>query len=300
MELGYHPSAIARGLSGKKMNTVAVVFYSDATMVLSANPFFSLVLDGIFAVCTREHQNTMFCSLASWGAGDEAISRICDGRSDGVLLLVPPIDCEIITKLQRREFPFVVLYANPANPDVSFVDIDCVLGARQAAEHLIRLGHRKINFIMDRRDHPYQFAADRLYGVRQAMAEAGLTLDDKDIVTITEAYTRMRNNRSGRADSTMPTAFLCLHDAYALQVLELFRNAGVRVPQDVSVVGFDDIPGATAGNPTLTTIRHNVSKLSGIATEILLKQIRSEMAEPQRETHPTELIVRHSTAPPRA
>jgi LacI family transcriptional regulator len=296
MELGYHPSAIARGLSGKKMNTVGAVFYSDPAVPLSANPYFNLLLDGIFMICTREHQNTMFCALSSWDAADEAIHRICDGRCDGVLLLVPPANCEIIARLQRREFPFVALAANPPHPGVSFVDVDNVLGARQAAQHLIHLGHRRINFVMERRDRSFQFAAERLEGARQALEEAGLALNDRDIVTMTEAYTRTR----ARGGGERPTAFLCLHDLYAMRMLDLLRNVGIRVPEDVSVVGFDDIYGSASTSPPLTTIRQNAVMLACAATEILLEQICSGRIESRREIYPPELIVRQSSAPPRA
>jgi len=299
-ELGYRPSAIARGLIGKKMNTIGVVFYTQPEMALSANPYFHLVLDGIFSVCARDHQNTMFCALSSWEAVDEAVNRICDGRCDGALLLLPPANSALLDRLTQIDFPFVTLSTTPSDRRISFVDIDNVLGARQAAEHLIKLGHRRINFIMEPRDEPFQFAHDRLLGARMAFNDAGLKLDDQDVVTMVEAYTRARSLRTGGDHSDVPTAFMCLHDAYAMELLGMLENVGIDVPRDISVIGFDDIQWAASPKSKLTTIRQSVTVLATTAIEILLKQINGETEEPQKVIFPTEVMVRQTTGAPRS
>lgn len=299
-ELGYRPSAIARGLSGKKMNTIGVVFYTQPSVAISTNPYFHLVLDGIFSVCTNQHQNAMFCALPSWDNIDEGIQRICDGRCDGALLLLPPADSDIVTRLSEMEFPFVTISSSPSNPNISYVDVDNVLGSRQAANHLLKLGHRQVSFVMERRDIPFQFTSDRLQGARMAFRDAGLTLEDRNVVTVMEAYTQARALHLNPSLEDAPTAFMCLHDAYAMTLLEMLRNAGIGVPDEVSIIGFDDIHWAAAPASQLTTIRQDVTTLATAATDILLEQIRGESTDARRETFPTELIVRQTTAAPRS
>ena len=295
--LDYRPSAVARGLTRKRMNTLGLAFlHSDSAP--DPNPFLMLVLDGMLAVTTRRSQNTMLCTVSRWDTA-EHLPVLSDGRCDGVLLLVPPTDCALFNILRRRKVPFVVVSAPPPAARDAWVDIDNVRAAREMTQHLLGLGHRRIAFVREEFHLSYAFTHERHAGYRQAMTEAGCFDPAFGACTLAQALAL------AQTASASPTAYFCVFDTDALRLLHELKRLGLRVPEDVSVAGFDDIPAAASSVPALTTVRQPVALLGQRAAERLLSLIEGDPTQEgasetsDGELLPAELIVRASTGPPR-
>lgn len=293
--LDYRPNAVARGLTRKRMNTLGLALLHSENFS-DANPFLMLLLDGMLAVTTRRSQSTMLCTVSRWQTA-EHLPVLSDGRCDGVLLLIPPNDCALFDILRRRKVPFVVVNAPPPAPGDSWVDVDNVRAAREMTEYLLALGHRRIAFVRDEFHLSYAFMHERHAGYRQAMTEAGVYDPALD------GCTRAQAVALAPPATGSPTAFFCLYDMEALALMAELQRLGLRVPEDVSVAGFDDIPAAASSRPALTTARQPVALIGQRAAERLLLLIE-EGSDRERDTDngellPAELIVRASTGPPR-
>jgi LacI family transcriptional regulator len=286
-QLGYQPSAVARGLVKRRMDIVGVaLLHWEGT--LYGNAYLMSLLDGILTPCTRRRQNVMLLALPGWD-DEEAGSRIADGRCDGVLLLVPPMQCPLLDTLRQRSLPFVAV--NSADPlgSTASVDVDNIAASAEATRHLLELGHRRIAIVGHPWDRVTLYYQDRREGCRRAMAEAGIEGGVTEL-TVDEAAD-LDLSAAG-----CPTALVCAYDGIALILLQYLKKRGIRVPEDISIVSFDDIPGAAGSDPPLTTVRQPAVRLGERSVEMLLEMIANPALQVRQEILPTELIVRGSTA----
>jgi LacI family transcriptional regulator len=286
--LDYSPNAVARGLVQKRMNTIGLVFLHGDTTAHS-NPFLMGVLDGVLSVSTRRNQRTTLCTLPSWEAAEEHLPELSDGRCDGVLLLVPPVACRLAERLLQRKVPFVIVNGSDRSGGASCVDVDNVQAAYAMTEHLLKLGHRQIAFVHRKEEWEFPFVRERQAGYCQAMTAWGCCDPAMTGQTPEKAI----------ALTHQPTALFCAYDALALFVLDALQDRGIRVPDDVSVAGFDDIPGAVAGRPALTTVRQPMALAGERAAEMLLELVAGTASPGQHELLTTELVFRQSTDLPR-
>ena len=291
--LGYQPNAIARGLVKKRMNTLGVVIQHSA-VAAHTNPTLASILDGILAVATRRHQYVTLVTYASWQEVQEGLPTLTDGRCDGVLLVVPPDSVAFSSALVESKMPFVLVGAHSADPRVSCVDIDNIAAAGKAVAYLLEQGHRRIAFFSDV-EGAHQFVDERIIGYRQALAAAGVPLDPSLIAT----KVRLEQDLMAlmeRPPDVRPTALFCATDACALSVLHHLAERGLRVPQDLSVAGFDDIFAAATSRPPLTTVRQATALAGERAAELLLARINGAQEAGIKICLPTELVIRSSVA----
>lgn len=232
------------------------------------------------------------------GAIDRVLSS---GLCSGLVVVAhdqQPLDR--LVDLYRLGLPVVLIDTLGAVSDLPAVGADNYTGGLLAGRHLIGLGHRRIASVLGPLDHPY--VQERLRGVRDALREAGLETDAalEAETSFEEALIRSRTRELLRLPpERRPTAMFVYHDSAAFAVLDELAQAGVRVPEDVSVVGFNDIDAAAHVRPALTTVRQPFAEMGERAADILLTALgRTESDETsQRIVLPTELIVRDSTAP---
>lgn len=236
---------------------------------------------------------------------------IAHGAVDAVALTEPAVNDPRLAVLRRYGVPFAFLGTCEENgreaEGVSFVDGDNVGGARAAVEHLIALGHRRIACVTGAAG--LVSTRHRLEGYRQAMAAAGLPVDERWIVDgeSTKAGGRraMENLLAmglGR-DAEAPTAVFAANDVMAIGALLAAREAGLRVPDDVSIAGFDGIPMAEVVDPPLTTVQQPIYELGRKLADVILTLLEAERrkeAPVLQEIVPCRLVVRGSTAPLRA
>lgn len=290
-ELGYQPNASARQLAGGRSNMIGLVL-RQSTEQVAGDPFLVETLRGLSLAARSAGFRVMVEPLAPDGTY-EALLRA--QHADGLVVSGPRIDDPSLGRLLRDGFPIVLQGSLPGVPALS-VDIDNVAGARVAVNHLIALGHRRIACITNA-PVVYTAAQERLTGYREALAEAGIEADD-DLVA--EAYFDAPSGHTAMAamlEKAQFTAAFVASDVVALGAIGALRERGLRVPFDISVVGFDDIPLVAFFDPPLTTIRVPAFDLGHAAGLALLARLDGSVA-PTETLLPTELIVRGTTAPP--
>lgn len=292
-ETGYHPHAAARSLVTRRTRIIGVII-PEALTKLFTDPFFPLLLRGVTETC-NQHDYHLLLSLSSSQGGQTDMHRrvIRSGYLDGVVVASTRLDDPLLMRLLQDQVTLVMVGRHP-DERFNYVDTDNVGAARMATEHLIRLGHKKIATITG----PLNMlqARDRLVGFRQAMEAHGLHLPDSSVVEgdFTEAsgYEGMT-----RLIASRPTAVFAASDSMAVGALKAIRHARLRVPGDIALVGFDDVPIAEAIEPALTTVRQPIERLGSMATELLLGMIErgpEQQSVVQRIVLPAELIVRQS------
>jgi DNA-binding LacI/PurR family transcriptional regulator len=241
-------------------------------------------------------------------------AAVRDAIVDGFVVYSMPAEDPHVEAILSRGQP-VVFVDQPRIPHAHFVGVDIRAASRQLAEHLLALGHRRLAVVsfplgadVNRgpADAARQAAAtrevtrDRLAGYRDAVEAAGL---DWEAIRVEE---RLRSDEEEGRDAAMvllaqrprPTAILAMSDHLSLGVIEACRQLGLRVPDDVSVVGFDDIPQASMSDPPLTTMRQPLTGKGDLAGELLLASLAGTGGPPRAHILGTELVRRGSTAPP--
>ena len=300
--LQYHPSTMARGMGRKRLDCLGVVF-PQPHPGLVADSYFSAVLDGIIQAATERRQNvTLYTGLEWSGAGSLPAFR--DRRVDGLLLIATLTDSGIVPALTDAGLPFVLINGTSPDPRVSQVDIDNADAARQVVAHLAELGHRRIALLGGQSNSPS--TAPRRAGFLAAMQEFGLMAEDA--LMLEGSYDRDWG-RAGMARllhlDAPPTAVFAGGDGIAAGAYTACADAGVSVPHQMSIVGFDDAPYAQHLAPPLTTVRHPLTQIGATAATVLLdrldaaKDADSDLSGVQISLH-GELIVRGSTAAPRS
>lgn len=287
-QLDYHPHASARQLAGGRSQAIGLVLRQSAEQI-AADAFLSESLRGLSTAARAAGFRVLVESAdAEHGYAELARSRGADG-----LVVSGPRSVEPeLASLVEEGFP-IVLQGSLANLDVPSVDVDNVVGARRAVEHLIGLGHRRIGCITNA-PLEYTAAADRCEGYRQALAAAGIGYDESLVVE--GGFDAPSGHRAARQLlATRPVdAIFVASDVVAIGAITAIRDADLAVPEDISIVGFDDIPIAAYLDPPLTTIRVPAYELGQAVGRALLDRI----AIPGFHTRtllPTELVVREST-----
>ena len=214
-----------------------------------------------------------------------------NGLVDGVIVASNPMDDPIITALGEGKLPYVLIGRSPTNNQVNFIDVDNYGGARKGVQHLLRLGRRRIAHISGPRN--LIAGLDRYQGYLSGLYEGGIFPDPTLVVegdfTDLSGYTGVQ-----RLLPYHPDAIFTASDAMASGALRALIEAGVRVPQDISLVGFDDIPFSSRTIPPLTTIRQPIQRVGSLAAETLIQIIDHPETQPRQVILPTELIVRGS------
>jgi LacI family transcriptional regulator len=217
---------------------------------------------------------------------------------DAAILILPPEDGDALVELARSGFPFVVVDPRtPPPPDIAAVSAAHSSGARAVADHLIGLGHRDIGVIAG----PEEWLAGdaRLAGHRAALAKEGVLLTPDRLRHVEPTTAQGRRAAAELLDSApRPTAIVCFNDKVAVGTLQAARDRGLRVPEDLSVAGFDDIDLAEATDPRLTTVRQPLQEMGSIAVTQLMRVLDGHRPEALHIELATTLVVRESTAAP--
>jgi LacI family transcriptional regulator len=289
---GYRPHAVARSLVTKRTQIVGMVI-PEVVSNLFTDPFFPILLRGATETC-NEHGYQLMLSLFSSSADRQEIYQglVQNAYLDGVIVASAAVDDPLISDLLRDGMPFVAVGRSPIER-VHSVDVDNVGGTEMAMAHLISLGHRRIGTITGRPD--MTAGQDRLEGYRRALTAHGITIDEDLIADgdFTESSGMAGMQRLLQAE---PSAVFVASDMMAVGALRALRQAGLRVPQDISLVSFDDIPIASATEPPLTTVRQPIGRMATLAVETLLDLIEVPGSGPRRIVLPTELVIRESSS----
>jgi LacI family transcriptional regulator len=297
-ELQYRPNAVARSLVTRRSYILGVFFLDPVNSDLR-HPFFQDVLAGFKQRVGHEGYDLLVFNNSRPGeAGLSFAQRCWEQQVDGVLVVgVPRINPDL-HELATSGIPCMGVDCELVGPKAGHISSDNIGGAARAVEHLIRLGHRRIAMING--SGFTKVSQDRLIGYRQALRAAGLPYQPGWVLegdfTQAAGYDCMQQLLKG---PELPKAVFSAADMMAIGAIEACQAAGLRVPEDVSVVGFDDINLASVFRPQLTTVRQQSVLMGRMAAEALVSMIGSDDFTPPVTTVPVELVVRETTAPPR-
>jgi LacI family transcriptional regulator len=289
--LGYVPNMQARKLAGGRSQVVGVVSHDVW------NSYVVEILRGIDEeLAVAEYDLMLYTSRRRAAMESAHVSTVTQGLAEGLLLILPRGLDAYIEGLRKRHFPFVLIDDGGAASGGQTVGATNRLGAFDAIRHLLELGHRRIGVITGALD--IAASHERLAGYRASLTEFGLAPDDSLIVE--GDFTQARAIEAARTLLMLPkrpTAIFASNDVSAFGVLQVAREKGVNVPEQLSVVGFDDIPHAAESRPPLTTVRQPLEEMGRLAARMLLAAMHASEPLTERIELPTQLVVRDSTAP---
>ncbi|MFL6197228.1 MAG: LacI family DNA-binding transcriptional regulator [Thermoanaerobaculia bacterium] len=287
-ELRYVPHGGARSLITNQTHTAGVLLpdlYGE---------FFSEVIRGIDLAARRAGYHVLVSGFHSDRAEIEAVLRALRGRVDGLIVLSPDVDAQTLRRNLPDTLPVVLLNCPVDDASFDAINIDNYGGAYAMVRHLAGLGHRRIAILSGPADNAD--ARDRLRGYREALRDAGREASGE--LELEGNFGEESGYQAGRRLLELrprPTAVFAANDSMAIGCLFALRESGVRVPEDIAVAGFDDIPIARYITPPLSSVHVPIAELGMRAMERLLAAIPDkDQHQPRQETVPTSLVVRGS------
>jgi LacI family transcriptional regulator len=285
-DLQYHPNVIARGLARGHTMSVGVITQDIASA------FYNETLKGIEDSLATAGYAPLFVS-GHWNAAKEMerMALLVERRVEGVIVLTGGMDDETLLGYANR-LPLVITGRNLQGPNVLSIRSDNTQAAFEATWHLIELGHTRIAHIAGPEQNPD--AQERLAGYRRALTQAGLSVDERLIAfgDFHEGSGLLALNQLLESRQSF-TALFVANDQMAYGARLALHNKSIRVPEDVSLIGFDDLPGSLYTTPPLTTVRQPVYELGKIAGDAMLRMIEGKKVS--LPDLPLQLIVREST-----
>ena len=288
--LGYVANLQARSLAGGKTNVIGILAPG------LDNGYIGEIVRGADEELFRSDYNMMLYTTHRFQGKESAyVKSIYSGLSDGLLLIVPITQTTYIDALKEQNFPYVLI--DQADEASNVVDSNNWQGAYDATKYLIDLGHHKIAHITGL--PAISTTHERLEGYKAALTDHNISINPKYILegdfnhklgyTQSEKIMKMADR---------PTAVFAANDLTALGTMEAARNHGLSIPDDISIIGFDDIPEARLAFPKLTTIRQSLDEMGHAAVQLLLEQIANPERPPRRITLATQLVERESCRRP--
>lgn len=288
-QMGYVPSATARALSNGRSNCLGLLVPSLTW------PWILEVLRGVAEEIERSGYSLMLYTTANGEDSERAfMSQVVPaGAVDGLALVIPPGMFEYIGELAKRGMPVVVIDDRGHHPEFPTVATTNLEGGRSATQHLIDLGRRRIAMLNGQLE--FGCNRDRLEGYKSALQDAGIGFESRHTMT---GYFTEESGASGiarvlDADPKVDAVFAA-NDLMAFGAMRAIRNAGRRIPDDVAVVGFDDIPASAITHPPLTTVHQPLYEMGRKAAGMVMAAVRGDRIEGRIEL-PTSLVVRAST-----
>lgn len=291
--LGFVANRQARSLAGGKTNMIGVLVPDLGTEYIGE------ITRGIDAELNLTDLDLILYTTHR-AAAKEAnyVADLARGMVDGLLLVLPRSPTDYIGTLTRHNFPFVLIDHQGNGRDCPAVGATNWQGAYNATEYLVKLGHTRIGFITGWMD--LGCAEDRLAGYRSALRTHHIP-ESPDLI-----YEGTFEQKDGYAGASAlldlpapPTAIFASNDVMAMGVMDAVHNRRLRVPDDVSVVGFDNIPQSAMVYPPLTTVQQPLEQMGRVATQMLLGILKNPAKDVARIELPTELVVRASTSAPK-
>jgi LacI family repressor for deo operon, udp, cdd, tsx, nupC, and nupG len=292
-EAGYRPNRMGSSLRTRRSGNIVAII-PDITKPVNA---------GIIRAIEQVAQSNGYSILLGDTQGLEERERhyaelVEQGQADGILLFGArlPFDIDNSRPLKDQLPPIVNGNERIDSDQLVQVSVDNVAAAKMAVTHLTSLGHKRIAAVTGPMDVPS--SSERLQGYRDALASAGLSFDPELVVQAGyDAITGMEAGRTLLQRKERPTAIFCFDDDTAIGVMKLYQQQGFMIPQDVSIMGFDDIHYAEFVTPALTTVHQPLEEIGKTCINLLLQQLAGKTVAPGRQFLPFELMIRGSTGP---
>lgn len=293
--LGYRPSALARSLRLRRTFTLGMLV-PDIT-----NPFFPPIIKGVEDTAHARGYNLILCNTMDSSEREATYLRVLRERQvDGLLIASSFMADSTIAELRREKFPYVLLNRATRGSDDLAVLPNNREGTAAGVDHLVELGHRRIGLVGG--PQTTMTGQERLANARAALRRHRLPADDA-MVAIADGFSEEAGYIAARRllrEGEAPTAIFTANDLIALGTYRAAREAGLAVPDDLSIVGFNDIPQADLFDPPLTTVHVPQQEMGAKAASLLIAQLEREPIDQRRVVLDATLVIRGSTAPVRA
>lgn len=288
-ELNYAPSAVARSLKCNTTRTIGML------VTKSTNPFFAEVVHGVEEHCYGQGYTLILCNTeGNLDKQRDYLRMLAEKRVDGLLVMCSDLDEKLLELLERKkDLPMVIMDWGPESPHTDKIQDNAELGGYVATKYFIEHGHTKIGCLSGHSDK--STCQERLKGFYKAMGEAQLSVNEdwllegdfecESAVIAANKFIEMKER---------PTAIFCFNDIMAMALISTFEQAGIRVPDDISIIGYDNIDLAPYFSPPLTTIHQPKRRLGKTAIEILMERVKDKEHERRIFEMAPELVVRKS------
>jgi DNA-binding LacI/PurR family transcriptional regulator len=287
--LQYQPSVVASALTGKRTRTIGLIIPDVA------NPFYAEIARSVEDRGRELGFNLLMCNSDNNPDTEEMyLSLLQQKKVDGIIFGTTTKNFTVLKNLLQEKFPVALIGNDIPELMIDVVSVDDFLGGYMATSHLVSLGHKKIAIMLGRLNHAsekYRFQA-----YRQVLEEYGIEYDEKLVL-----YTDYSIESSRRAaleilqSSQRPSAIFAYYDSLAIGVYQAAKELGLNIPDDLSVIGFDDTILATIVDPPLTTIAQPIHEMGRQVMDLLVQEIEGKKKLKQRVILPPELMIRHST-----
>ncbi len=292
-ELQYHPHALGQMLARRRTNSLGVVF-QGVHHFSGMSSFISEVLRGVCEESVVQGYDVILHTRHGESTGSEA-SYLSSGRLDGALLLRDSDD-PLPKTLQSMQLPVVVFFSRPDEPSIPYVDSDNFSGGRMAAQHLLSLGHTRVATV--RGPQKSADASDRHAGFVQTLRTSGVEIAADEVLDIYSHVSDFQPFVDMMSKPDRPTGMFVWADDVAFSCIQALAEMGLRVPEDVSIIGYDSTTACDTSNPPLTSVRQPIAQMARIATRMLVDFMRGSAPEITQIVLPPQLDIRASTARP--
>jgi LacI family transcriptional regulator len=291
LEIGYQPNLAARSLASSRSQLLGLIIPS-VVQSLFTDPYFPSLIQGISQACNEHGYMLSLFLFHSMEEEEKVYQRALNsGLVDGLIITANLVN-PYLPRLIEQKIPFVHI-GRPFDDaeQISFVDVDNVNGAYLATHHLLRLGRKRVGFIGGRLDATV--GVDRYAGYCQALRERGIAFDP--LLTAFRDFTRADGyDAMCKLLPYRPDAVFAITDMMAAGAMQAIHDAGLAIPGDIAIVGFDDLSPASTTTPPLTTMRQPVRLLGSLAVGMLIDLLNTSLQPPRHTILSTELVIRGS------
>jgi len=294
-ELNYHPSRSARGLVSQKTGNIGFILTDDH--FLRSEPFYTRIFLGTeFQAREYEYYILLTTIASNFQVGDRLPRFVLERNVDGIII-AGKVPAGILQSLAKYNLPIALADYYPMDDNYPVVLIDNISGGITATQHLIKLNHRNIAFIGGDIDHPS--ISDRFQGYKNALEKSLINFNPNICITDADYPNRENGFLSAKKlfeRSSAITGIFACNDAMAIGVMQYLKEKGFRIPEDISIIGFDDVEADLSLDPPLTTIRVPKTELGIEAMRLMSDMLQNKFTSPKKILVPIELVERKSTA----
>lgn len=292
-ETGYQPNSAARSLASKRSKIIGLLMPSVVQSAFT-DPYYPRIIQAISHAC-NQHDYTVSLFLSQTVEEEEKMIRriVGSGLIDGLIVTADTLDTPFVPTIQKYSIPFVQI-GRPRDmsiDSISYIDVDNYAGAHQATSHLLQQGHTRIAQIATMHNTA---GVDRDRGYRQALIERGISVDE-DLIILADFSETSGYEAVCSLLPKEPTAIFIQSDSMAVGALRALREKNIRVPEDMAIVSFDDLPVAARLDPPLTTVRQPIYRTGKHAVETLIDILNTSNEPARHIVLPVELVIRESS-----
>jgi len=289
-DLNFEPNPSARRLAYMKTETVALVFPDIS------GPFYSTVIRGVEQEAGRHNHNVLIYGTHGKESSGRYL-RTLSSKVDGFIIMARSVDEDSLWSLERQDVPFVLLGHSNGQLQCSTISVDNDAGAYKAAAHLLGHGHQRIAIITGPENSPDN--KGRLQGYKKALLDAGIPLQQNMVVPGNFKYEGGQIAIHKLLEcNPRPTAILAANDEMAIGAIDAAQQRSIRIPEELAVIGFDDIQMSGLTHPSLTTVRQPMQLLGEAAVTLLFDRLQNFNGQPRHEVLDTKLVIRQSCGCP--